>query len=55
MAVSSTNQLAFVSATTVAKKPGVAYNPLFIYGPTGVGKTHLMQAIANEVYANDPK
>jgi chromosomal replication initiator protein len=54
MAVSSTNQLAFVSATTVAKKPGVAYNPLFIYGPTGVGKTHLMQAIANEVYAKSP-
>src|ERR1035437_1245412 len=55
MAVSSTNQLAFVSATTVAKKPGVAYNPLFIYGPTGVGKTHLMQAIANEVYAKNPQ
>ena len=54
MAVSSTNQLAFVSATTVAKKPGVAYNPLFIYGPTGVGKTHLMQAVANEVYAKSP-
>jgi len=54
MAVSSTNQLAFVSATTVAKKPGAAYNPLFIYGPTGVGKTHLMQAIANEVYAKNP-
>ncbi|MGA2911779.1 MAG: chromosomal replication initiator protein DnaA [Candidatus Levyibacteriota bacterium] len=54
MAVSSTNQLAYVSATTVAKKPGVAYNPLFIYGPTGVGKTHLMQAVANEVYAKNP-
>lgn len=54
LAVSSTNQLAYVSATTVAKKMGVAYNPLFIYGPVGVGKTHLMQAIANEVYRNDP-
>lgn len=54
LAVSSTNQLAFVSATTVAKKMGQAYNPLFIYGPVGVGKTHLMQAIANEVYKNDP-
>src|ERR1035437_6281307 len=54
MAVSSSNQLAFVSASTVAKKPGDAYNPLFIYGPTGVGKTHLMQAIANEVYAKGP-
>jgi len=54
MAVSSSNQLAFVSASTVAKKPGVAYNPLFIYGPVGVGKTHLMQAIANEVYSHYP-
>lgn len=54
LAVSSSNQLAFVSATTVAKKIGSAYNPLFIYGPVGVGKTHLMQAIANEVYRNDP-
>jgi chromosomal replication initiator protein len=54
MAVSSTNQLAFVSASTVAKKPGETYNPLFIYGPTGVGKTHLMQAIANAVYAKSP-
>jgi len=54
MAVSSSNQLAFVSATTVAKKPGETYNPLFIYGPTGVGKTHLMQAIANDVYSKFP-
>ncbi len=54
MAVSSSNQLAFVSASTVAKKPGESYNPLFIYGPTGVGKTHLMQAIANEVYKKTP-
>ena len=53
LAVSSSNQLAYVSATTVAKKPGEAYNPLFIYGPTGVGKTHLMQAIANEIYQKD--
>jgi chromosomal replication initiator protein len=54
LAVSSSNQLAFVSAQTVAKKIGQAYNPLFIYGPVGVGKTHIMQAIANEVYKNDP-
>ena len=53
MAVSSTNQLAYVSATTVAQKIGKAYNPLFIYGPVGVGKTHLMQAIANEVFKNN--
>jgi len=52
MAVSSSNQLAYVSAQTVAKKPGQAYNPLFIYGPVGVGKTHLMHAIANSVFEN---
>lgn len=52
-AVSGSNQLAFVSATTVAKKIGTAYNPLFIYGPVGVGKTHLMHAIANEIYQED--
>jgi chromosomal replication initiator protein len=52
MAVSSSNQLAYVAASTVAKKLGEAYNPLFIYGSVGVGKTHLMQAIANEVYKN---
>jgi len=49
-AVSGSNQLAFVSATTVAKKIGTMYNPLFIYGPVGVGKTHLMHAVANEVF-----
>lgn len=53
-AVSDTNQLAFVSSTTVAKKIGSVYNPLFIYGPVGVGKTHLMQAVANEVYQKTP-
>lgn len=53
-AVSGTNQLAFVSATTVVEKIGTAYNPLFIYGPVGVGKTHLMQAVANELYKKDP-
>jgi len=54
MAVSESNQLAYVSAQTVVKKIGVAYNPLFIYGPTGVGKTHLMHAIANQVYEETP-
>ncbi len=54
MAVSSSNQLAYVSAQTVAKNPGHSYNPLFIYGPVGVGKTHLMQAVANEVNKKSP-
>lgn len=54
LAVSQTNQLAFVSSQNVAKHPGTSYNPLFMYGPVGVGKTHLMQAIANEVYGKNP-
>lgn len=54
LAVSESNQLAFVSAQSVAKKAGAFYNPLFIHGPVGVGKTHLMQAVANEIYAKNP-
>ena len=53
-AVSGSNQLAYVSASAVAKKIGTVYNPLFIYGPVGVGKTHLMHAVANEVYTSSP-
>ena len=46
-AVSTTNQLAYAAATAIAKGPGTAYNPLFLYGGVGVGKTHLMYAVAN--------
>jgi chromosomal replication initiator protein len=53
-AVSTGNQLAFVSAQTVATNLGTSYNPLFLYGPVGVGKTHLMHAIANDVYQQNP-
>src|SRR3989344_1200997 len=49
-AVSESNQLAYTAGTTVAKNPGEKYNPLYIYGTVGVGKTHLMQAIANEIF-----
>lgn len=50
-AVSSSNQIAYAAATAVAKNPGSAYNPLFFYGGVGVGKTHLMHAIANAMLA----
>ena len=53
-AVSGGNQLAFVSASRVASNIGHSYNPFFIYGPVGVGKTHLMHAIANDVYQRQP-
>src|SRR4030043_391481 len=39
----------------VAAKPGAVYNPLFVYGGVGLGKTHLVQAIGNEIIAKNPK
>ena len=50
-AVSSSNQIAYAAATAVAKTPGKAYNPLFFYGGVGVGKTHLMHAVAHTMLA----
>lgn len=53
-AVSTTNQMAYAAATAVARSPGTAYNPLFIYGGVGVGKTHLMHAVANSLLSRRP-
>ncbi|AOW77228.1 chromosomal replication initiation protein DnaA [Colwellia sp. PAMC 20917] len=48
------NQLARAAASQVADNPGSAYNPLFIYGGTGLGKTHLLHAVGNGILLNKP-
>lgn len=53
--IGKANQLAFAAATQVAELPGVSYNPLFIYGGVGLGKTHLAQAIGNQILKNKPQ
>lgn len=49
------NELAHAAGWATTKSPGTVYNPLFIYGGTGLGKTHLLQAIGNEVLKNFPQ
>jgi chromosomal replication initiator protein len=53
--IGSFNELAHAAAQAIIKTPGSVYNPLFIHGGTGLGKTHLIQAIGNEIKKNDPK
>lgn len=48
------NRFAFAGAKAVAEAPGLRYNPLFIYGQSGLGKTHLLHAIANEILRKNP-
>ena len=52
--IGDANRLAHAAALTVAELPATAYNPLFIYGPPGVGKTHLLHSIANYLVAHEP-
>jgi len=52
--VGKTSQLAYASSLAVAKKPGLLYNPFFIYGGVGLGKTHLLHAIGNYLLAQNP-
>ncbi len=52
--IGPSNEFTYNASLAVAKNPGETFNPLFIYGPPGVGKTHLLYAIANHVRANNP-
>ena len=52
--VGSSNKFAHAAARAVADNPGHSYNPLYIYGESGLGKTHLLYAIANSIHQNKP-
>ncbi len=52
--IGSFNELSHAAASAITKNPGLVYNPLFIYGGVGLGKTHLLQAIGNEIIKNFP-
>jgi chromosomal replication initiator protein len=53
--VGSSNDLAYTASQAVAANPGVKYNPIYLYGGVGLGKTHLMQAIGNEIVKKQPE
>lgn len=53
--VGSSNDLAYTACQAVAQHPGTKYNPLFLYGGVGLGKTHLIQAVGNEIVTQHPE
>ena len=53
--IGKSNELAAAAAHAVSQSPGKVYNPLFLYGDTGLGKTHLMQAVAHEILSRRPE
>ncbi len=53
--VGAGNELAYAACQAIAGKPGEKYNPLFLYGGVGIGKTHLMQAVGNEILKRNPQ
>ncbi|MCQ2603542.1 MAG: chromosomal replication initiator protein DnaA [Spirochaetia bacterium] len=53
--IGSNNDFAANAAIAISKNPGKAYNPFFIYGGVGLGKTHLIQALGNEIYSTHPE
>ena len=52
--IGSNNDLAVSAARSIINAPGTSYNPFFLYGGSGLGKTHLIQAIGNEILKNNP-
>ena len=53
--VGSSNELAYAACQAISQNPGTKYNPLFIYGGVGLGKTHLIQAVGNEIIKKNPE
>lgn len=52
--IGNSNRMAYAAAVAISGSPGTAYNPFFIYGQSGLGKTHLMHAIGNQILEDDP-
>ncbi|HSX23903.1 MAG TPA: chromosomal replication initiator protein DnaA [Candidatus Saccharimonadales bacterium] len=52
--VGSGNELAYAACQAIAQNPGTKYNPMFVYGGVGIGKTHLVQAVGNAILADNP-